>query len=432
MKFLISPAFLFCSAIAIVAAPVEWSPTANMDNQLFPSLVIATATQRPDADEEQDPEILGDQYGLLGVSIKSPAAHTKVTVTLRENALMNASSWSGELENKDTDYYVAPKINYKFDQLRKARQQVPLNVTFAVEVNGKPAGEQHETVSVHSINDCPYAVSESEETIDTEPEGGSSKPASDDESSESSDESDNSASSDSSEAKKGSSAMTDMGWMFAAYVNEGSPIADKVLKEALATQAVNHFAGYQGTPDDVLREVFAVWTALQNRGIHYSSITTTPGGSDLVYHQHVRFVEESLQNEQANCVDGSVLFASVLRKIGLRTFLVILPGHMYMGVYVSAQGDDRVAIETTMIGAPAAADQEKVKTIKPLRALKESLDPKLRDSASWRSFERAVAEGTSNLNTNREKFESDDPNYQIIDVGESRNEGIMPISSDGA
>jgi hypothetical protein len=174
---------------------------------------------------------------------------------------------------------------------------------------------------------------------------------------------------------------------------------DKVLKEALATRLINQFAAYQGSSDDVVREVFAVWAALQARGIHYSTVTTTPGGTQTVYHPNVRFIEESLQNEQANCVDGSVLFASILRKLGMRTFLVTVPGHMYMGVYLAGKGDDRIAIETTMIGAGVSESEEKVKTIPPLRSLKEKLDKKARESAPWRTFEAAVTEGTHNWTT---------------------------------
>jgi hypothetical protein len=177
--------------------------------------------------------------------------------------------------------------------------------------------------------------------------------------------------------------------------------------------------------------VFSIWAALQARGIHYSSVTTTPGGTQTVYHQHVRFIEESLQNEQANCVDGSVLFCSILRKLGMRTFLVTVPGHMYMGVYLSGRGDDRIAIETTMIGAGVSESEEKVKTIAPLRSLKEKLDPKMRASAPWRTFEAAVAEGTHNLDKDRAKFDDENnAEYQITDIDESRNDGIMPISSE--
>src|SRR5881396_1871282 len=87
-----------------LAADITWETDANMDRQLFPALIIATATQRPQDDEDTkpDPEVLGDEYGAVGVSLKAPKAGTKVQVTLKENAVMNASSWSGTLEKAGT------------------------------------------------------------------------------------------------------------------------------------------------------------------------------------------------------------------------------------------------------------------------------------------------------------------------------------------
>ena len=118
---------------------------------------------------------------------------------------MAAASWSGELAEADKDYFIAPKVNYKFDRLRQTTQQVPMNVTFEVEVDGESAGEKHETLQVRSINDCPFAVSNSEETLDDE------------------------------NFIAGNAAL---GWMFAAYVNENHPLLDKILQEALESRQV--------------------------------------------------------------------------------------------------------------------------------------------------------------------------------------------------
>ena len=216
-------------------------------------------------------------------------------------------------------------------------------------------GEQTQTITLRTINDCPFGVSEAEETIDTEnaEEDGEENQARSRRkrpkarsrafrSRENEEEPETRP-----EAGESNGEYTDMGWMFAAYVNENSPTVERILKEALATKIVDSFAGYQKSPDEVVKELFAIWTALQNRGIKYSNITTTAGDSPSVYSQHVRFVDESVANEQANCVDGSVLFASILRKLGLRSFLVMVPGHMFMGVYLTAKGDARVALETT-------------------------------------------------------------------------------------
>ncbi|PYJ12099.1 MAG: hypothetical protein DMF06_00665 [Verrucomicrobia bacterium] len=397
-------AFSLVAAVSLAsishAAEVEWTPEANMDHQLFPSLLIATATARPIEEDDAeakapDPYLLGERFGLVGVSIKPEAANTKIKITLKENDLMAASTWSGELAEAGKEYFIAPKVNYKFEKLRKATQQVPLNVSFAVELDGKSAGEKTETLQVRSINDCPFGVSNDEETLNDE---------------------------------SFIAGSAEIGWMFAAYVNENHPMLDKVLQEALGTKIVNAFLGYQrDDPAEVVRQVFAIWSALQKRGIQYSSTTTTPGGSEEVYSQYVRFLDQSITNTQANCVDGSVLFASILRKISIQPFLVTIPGHMYMGFYLTPDKKDFVGLETTVIGAQNASDEEKDEDPKALTTLRGKLDEKARGNRDWKTFAKAIQIATDDLEKNKEKFDGNDANYQMIDLDEARTEGIMPI-----
>jgi hypothetical protein len=400
--------FLTCLAVASAAvalasvshaAEVEWTPEATMDKQLFPSLLIATATARPIEEDDAeakapDPYLLGERFGLVGVSIKSPAANTKIKVTLKENDLMAATTWSGELAEADKEYYIAPKVNYKFEKLRKATQQMPLNVSFAVELDGKSAGEKTETLQVRSINDCPYGVSNEEETLNDE---------------------------------SFIAGSAEIGWMFAAYVNENHPMLDKILQEALATKIANAFLGYQRDETEVLKQVFAIWSALQKRGIQYSSTTTTPGGSQDVYSQYVRFLDQSITNTQANCVDGSVLFASILRKISIQPFLVTIPGHMYMGFYLSPDKKDFVGLETTAIGVANASEEEQSSEPKALTTLRSKLDEKTRGGRDWKTFAKAIQIATDDLEKNKDNFEGNNAAYQFIDLDEARTEGIMPI-----
>jgi hypothetical protein len=384
---------------------VEWNPEASMDHQFFPSLVIATASVRPVEEEDEeakepDPYLLGDKFGLLGVSIKTSSPNANVKVTIKENDVIATSTWSGRLAEPNHDYYIAPKVNYKFDHLRNVTQQVPLNVDFAVEVNGKLLGEKTETLQIRSINDCPFGVANSEETVDDE---------------------------------NVASGSADLGWMYAAYVNENHPYLDKILQEALATKIVDNFDGYQDKdPVEVLRQVFAIWTVLQKHGIKYSSITATPGGSPLVNSQFVRFLDQSINMTQANCVDGSVLFASILRKIDIDPFLVRVPGHMYVGFYVTESGDEEeerefVGLETTMIGASEISEPEG-EVPDALSELGEKLSGKVADSKAWKSFEAAIIDKTNDLDKNAEKFDAGDPEWQLIDVEEARDKGIMPIA----
>ncbi len=390
---------LLCCQPFLRADEIEWTPEANMDHQLFPSLILATASVRPvepdDKEAEQpDPYLLGERFGLVGVSIKAPAANAKVKVTVKENDLMSATSWSGDLAEAGKDYFIAPKVNYKFDRLRQVTQQVPLNVTFEVEVDGEPAGEKYETLQVRSINDCPFAVANSEETLDDE------------------------------NFIAGNAAL---GWMFAAYVNENHPLLEKILQEALETKIVSAFKVTTHEHDETLRQVFALWSALQKRGLQYSSTTTTPGGSETVQSQFVRFIDQSLANTQANCVDGSVLFASLLRKISIEPFLVTIPGHMYVGFYLGAGKSQFIGLETTVLGLPDVADEKKSTDPAALNALRDKVDPGIKSRRDWKTFAKAIQTGTEDLLKNKEKLDAGDANYQWIDLAEARSEGIMPI-----
>jgi hypothetical protein len=106
----------------------------------------------------------------------------------------------------------------------------------------------------------------------------------------------------------------------------------------------------------VIAQVYALWKALSRRDVRYSNITATAAVSEKVHSQHVRLIDESINNAQANCVDGSVLFASLLRKVGIEPYLVLIPGHCYVAFQVDRQGTEIAALETTLIGASLEAD----------------------------------------------------------------------------
>ena len=137
------------------------------------------------------------------------------------------------------------------------------------------------------------------------------------------------------------------------------------------------------------------YRAIQDRGLKYSSITQASVASDSLGAQHVRLIGESANQASANCVDGSVLFASVLRKMELDPYLVSVPGHMFMGVYLNADHSEHLEIETTMVGAS--------------------------------TFENAVKTGSKTFAKTEEKFDGEDTDYQIIDIEDERQDGVIPL-----
>ena len=367
------------------AAKVEWEPHMELGKDIYPSLLIATATvdwHEEDEEDEDTAPLLGDQDGWFGIWLKNAPAGAKVTVEIRGDAWLKPSKIQVEIEEGMEEVYVQPKMIFDYDALQLVRQQKPTNLTFKVTVNGKPLGEKTETCILHEINDCPFLVDNGD---DQDP--------------------------------------TDLTWMFAAYVNENHPWIDGLLKEALQTGLVDSFTGYQsGDTDVVMSQVFAIWHTLQRRGIKYSDITTNPG-SKKVYSQTVRFVEDTVEATQANCVDGSVLMASILRKIGLNVHLVMVPGHCYLAFDTDAEGTETMGLETTMLG------DDNLKPLKEARKLPEKALKK-EFSASLKTFQSALAVGTEDFEKNSDKFDAEDEmDYQLIPISEARDFGIMPLAS---
>ncbi|MGH8048368.1 MAG: hypothetical protein ACREKL_14085 [Chthoniobacterales bacterium] len=362
-----------------------WETSVYPEDQIFPSLLISTATQGvpEDPDEIWDVPHLGDPNGLIGALFHAVKKGDRVRVVVKANSFMDESAFEGTAPKTKGDLLVHPKVKYRYDALAKTHQQQPLSLSIETWLNGESLGEQTVTVDVRSINDCLYAVLDDDGNVEL-----------------------------------------DANWNFAAYVNENHPWVDDILREALETGVVDAFDGYQSEdPEQVLMQIYAVWNVMQRHGMKYSSITTTADESDTVLAQHVRLFDESVKAHQANCVDGSVLLAAVLRKIGLDTYLVSVPGHMYLAVNL-ADGDEdtMVGIETTMMG------QDNLGEFDGLADMSKKQREKLKNQASFKTFEAAVDTATQDLDDHAEDFEDEDnADYQLVNISEARAEGIKPL-----
>ena len=163
---------------------------------------------------------------------------------------------------------------------------------------------------------------------------------------------------------------------------------------------VDGFDAYQShDPGTVLLQVFAVWEALRQHNIRYSDIGTTTTESDSLYSLHVRFIEEALSESHANCVDASVLLAAVLRRMGIDTFLVMEPGHMFLGIYLDARRQ--------AVGLPGNHDAGRPRPGQGRRKPRagESRDEGGRQLKGWRCFNHALDSATREFNKHRKRFD---------------------------
>lgn len=382
-----------------IAVAVEFEPWSYTGKDLFPSALISTATVDWNGDEESaedkkgddDPEVgddevplFGDENGWVGVTLYEVEAGSEVRVEIAMDGFMKSSVWQGTIEDDLEEVRILPKALWDYAALHEMRQQRPGNLVCKVTVDDEELPEQSETCIMKSINDCPFYVLMDEEGED----------------------------------------FDDLSFLFAAFVNENHPMVDTILKEALQSGLIDSFTGYQsGDPEVVIAQVFALWNALQRRGIKYSDVsTTTP--SKYVVSQTVRFLDDSIGATQANCVDGSVLMGSLLRKIGIEAYLVMVPGHCFLAFDTGTDDESElVALETTMLG------QDNLKPVTELASMPAKILKK-EFGASFSTFSNAIESGNATLEENAEAIENgESPDSQIISISEARSLGIMPIAS---
>ncbi len=415
---------MFLFVLSSAAARADFDYISGWDGQLFPSYIVATATMRPDenqavpdlpddgaplegddqdaADTDQDQgdgemeevgeaddgvNFLGDpdSMGLVGVVVTAEEDDTPIDVEIEAPGIIEVSRWSGTLENANTEYTVLPALKFNFKALMENTQSVPLAITYRVWLGDNDLEEHTVNVTLRSINDCPNIIKHSQDNIE------------------------------------------DLSYMFAAYVNEQHPFVDKILRESLENGVVEAFAGYQSAnPEDVIRQVYSIWDALSRRDVRYSSITASAAVNKMVISQHVRFIDQSINNAQANCVDGSALMASLLRKIEIEPALVLVPGHCYLAFALDPQGKRWMGLETTLVG-------KKKVDVPPDEESDKIVDTKFQRENSWLTFRLALATGNENLVKHMPNFDKVDSfDYRLIPISKARQKGILPIAFDSS
>jgi hypothetical protein len=381
------PGVLFRVILVTLSAPaafaeVEWEPFVEPWGQVFPALEISLAQVSGD-NETIDPAIVGEQNGLIGVMIDGVQPGTPFVLTIRIPGYAADSRLNGRIPKVEGPYQLNPLIAWDFDALAKVKQPKPLSVIYELSLGGAPAESRTSRVRMRSVNDALYYVDDDDDANDV-----------------------------------------DFNWLFAAFVNEDHPLVDQILKEALATGIIDSFSGYQSEDaDEVLRQVYAIWHVLQEKGIRYSSITRTSNEHPNLHSQHVRFLDESLAMSQANCVDGSVLIASILRKVDIAPSLILVPGHMFLAFQLDAEGENYAFLETTMLGNVHDGQGQR------LKALKTGLNVNVDQSSSLDSFAAALDSGQETFDAGGDKFaDENDIDHQIIDIQAAREFGVMPIT----
>jgi hypothetical protein len=387
---------------------VSFEPLIEFYGEAFPVKILSTATLNEFYDGTprmiRNDDYIGDVFGDFGVTFyikKSSEEISDNDVPLRieiEGDRFIKKTIMDEFIPQNKTIEIFPRIIYDNNALARLNQPAIENVYFRLFFGPAKVIEKTTTVRFHSVNEIPFYVTDRRDENNKE----------------------------------------DLTYFFAAYVNEEDPLIDTILHEALQIGTVEKiglgdgfsFSGYDRKDADgdpilsVTLQVLAVWSVFLKHNIKYSNITTTSTLNEKMLTQYVRTLSESFENEQANCVDGSVLFASVLRRIGIEPCLVILPGHMLVAYYQNEDFDveSLAFLETTMLGDTNISKYTKDDSIFGKFKNWSGLG-KTQSSVTRDSFLAALDAGEKVYN---EAVENDDE-IKIIDIKIFRYIGIKPI-----
>ncbi|MEP6485256.1 MAG: hypothetical protein ABJB01_12470 [Rudaea sp.] len=373
-------AALVIFAVNAVATEPDWTVRVTPYDGIYPSLELSQARRRTALSPTD--HTLGGGSGLVAVEVKSRRASESIALSMQIPDFDRPARFAASLQDADIDYSLHPPLDWNLPQLRTLTSPRSTRLTVAMTRDGHNAGTRNVDVTVHPLGEALYFVRDGRDSVD-------------------------------------------LSWIFAAYVDEHDPVVDSILDAAAASEIVEPFAGYANAdPTAVYRQVWAVWHVLSARSIRYSTIDPAIERGPKVFSQRVRFLADTWNDRSANCIDGSVLIASVLQRIGIRTFLVLVPGHAFIGFYTDPDAQHAAYLETTLIGATVA-----MPTRKPDFADDVTLTPENRKSLA--SFSAALAAGRAHHLRVAGKLDGRHrPNYAVIDIAAARAFGIRPIAED--
>jgi hypothetical protein len=347
-------AMAFLGAPAASAEALRWNIDIAPDGEIFPVLDLSQARAAAEG-------VAGDGSGLVAVRATTDVPRD-LRLTVETEGLAGPAAVEARTLRSGIAVELRPRLAWDPAYLRGLAGPHLQPMRVRIEAKGLPGEVRELTVRVHPLDDALYYFREGRDRVD-------------------------------------------LGWVFAAYVDPRDAAVDAVLDLARAA----------GTPLDAdavlvdakLDRVRAVWNALEAHGLTYAPGDPALSRGPNIYSQRVRLVAESWAQRRANCIDSSVLIASVLERIGIRSFIVLVPQHAFVGFYTDGNRSRPEFLETTLLGTEAGRLP--------------------RGAAS--SFDAARAAGRLHYNRIAGRLDkAHRPDYALIDIETARAYGIVPLT----
>jgi hypothetical protein len=149
-------------------------------------------------------------------------------------------------------------------------------------------------------------------------------------------------------------AWRDLTKYFGTFVTPNDPAVMSFLRKVATHHPQGSLVGYEepGNAAGVESQIKAIFEALrEDAKITYinSVISFAPEDASQMT-QRVRLPAESLKDQEANCIDGTVLVASLIEAMTMNAAIVVVPGHAFVGWEKHPKSGEWDYLETTWIG----------------------------------------------------------------------------------
>lgn len=166
--------------------------------------------------------------------------------------------------------------------------------------------------------------------------------------------------------------------LISAWVTPNIPEIRQLLKNSVDFHPKKSLYGYQLQDEDPQKlrdyarlQVKAIYDCLKNEyDIHYVNTPVSFTPKNIVA-QRINLPSETLSRGMANCIDATVLFASAIEAIGMKAYILILPGHSLLAWSIDKDRNKLDFLDVTYI---SEVDFEEALKIAYNKMEKEGID----------------------------------------------------------
>jgi len=200
--------------------------------------------------------------------------------------------------------------------------------------------------------------------------------------------------------------------LLAAFVLPNHPIVEAIKHDAATYlnkfTGSSAFDGYQSDdPNRVINMAAALYYALQKKDIVYSEPPSSSVG------QKIRLPDEIINTRLGTCMDLTLFYAACLEQCGLRPILIMIKGHIFLGVWLvkEAEASEHLEEDPTQIVKRIADGVNEILIVECTAMC----------SGQNMTFDVARAAAEKTLIEKHDEFEL------FVDVDRARRSGINPL-----